>query len=195
MIARFKMNAPNQDFERRRVSIVSTLSEGVDSGYIELEVSTKIQAPQETRLDSRSFRLLRSMELHSRALIASDLRESSIQYLSLSTFPVRFSKSILELRLDHNKISDVDSSLFESLPNLKILDLSHNRLTRICNRLPLRLEKLILSHNRIRAVEAVAQLQHLLELDLGYNSIKTTLQLRALSLLGTYFSCVFLVRE
>ena len=184
-IGRFKMNVP-QDFERRRVAIVSSLSEGVQSGYVELEVSAHVEPKAEMRLDARSFRLLKSMDIKCRTLIASDLRESSIQHLSLSTFSMRVSNTLIELRLDRNKIVDVDANIFESMPNLRVLDLSYNRLTRVCDCLPLRLERLFLSHNRIRSVNSVGHLSNLLELDLSHNAIKTTLQLRSLSLLSTY---------
>lgn len=86
-----------------------------------------------------------------------------------------------ELHLAHNSISCIEG--VAQLRFLRVLDLSHNRLTSTKGLLTKSglsdssksleaLEKLVLSHNHIEAVDEVAYLPRLEHLDIAHNNMK-----------------------
>lgn len=57
---------------------------------------------------------------------------------------------LVDLNLSHNQISDLHMKIFESIPELQILDISHNRISSIEFIKPLRnLTTLIANNNKI----------------------------------------------
>lgn len=107
-----------------------------------------------------------------------------------------------ELHLAHNGISIIDG--VAQLRFLRVLDLSHNNLTSTQGLLDVApkngpsdnskgleaLERLVLSHNRIEAVDEVALLPRLEHLDLAHNNMKqlSSIGVRSTSL-TLYWHC------
>jgi Leucine rich repeat len=77
-----------------------------------------------------------------------------IIYLSrnkLENFPELFLDSLTELHIDNNEINNIPHNIIEKLPNLKLLDMSQNKLTEIPKALAtLKLKNLNLKENPLK---------------------------------------------
>ena len=111
-------------------------------------------------------------------------------YTSLSTYP-----SLTELNLAHNRLTgSLHVEVFAQLKALKVLDVSHNRLTSVSaavETLRNTLQSLDVSHNRLRRVKGIDACYNLSKLNISHNllasglaELETLRQLRVLDFRG-----------
>lgn len=117
-----------------------------------------LRANQITKIDDGAFMMLinlTELDLSDNNLTTDNLQPNAFQgRFSLKNYePLA---NLTRLSLAHNNLHSLHQDLFEHLPNLKVLDLSHNLFTRIDQ----------------RTVFAVTSLAKLEELNLGYCGLK-----------------------
>ncbi|XP_022734552.1 probable disease resistance protein At4g27220 [Durio zibethinus] len=108
-----------------------------------------------------------------------DLEKASLMYNSISTIPPNMKSPICQklttLLLSRNSLEEIPESFFGHFPNLKILDLSFNPLTKLPNSIS-HLENLnaLMLHDcyRLKNLPSLSKLQALKKLDLRRTSIK-----------------------
>lgn len=109
-------------------------------------------------------------------LFVLDLSRNNIKSLNHSLLPV---KSLVNCNISRNSLSEFSLNEIRGLENLKILDLSHNRIEKLSGRMENTIEpdlyvlELILNHNRIKSLDgAMMGMNRLRTLKLAYNQLK-----------------------
>ncbi|XP_075870368.1 leucine-rich repeats and immunoglobulin-like domains protein 1 [Nelusetta ayraudi] len=95
--------------------------------------------------------------------------------LGLTAPPAHLPVRTVSLNLGHNKLTTIDSHLFDNLPNLRELRLDHNELTSIpqFGEAASKIASLYLHHNKIRTIDGsqILELLSVETLDLSNNDI------------------------
>lgn len=125
--------------------------------------------------------LERLLLVHNRHLTTIDLDVPSLSYLDAShcsVSDVSFDRliNLKVVNLSHNRITKISDSAFTSNSKLEILDLSHNDIEHIDDYTFIRavqLVTLVLSWNKIDRTEWSMTLKSVLDLDISHNNIET----------------------
>lgn len=135
------------------------------------DIFTDLKILDISRSELQELEILQRVELE-----WLDASQNNIQNLSINSFAN--TPSLIYLYLSRNRISTLNSHLFDSLTDLQVLDLSHNNLKDVVdNSLFTKLSalKFLLLNNNNKLNEFRANLAHsedLIKLDLSNNQIK-----------------------
>ncbi|TKS73912.1 Leucine-rich repeat and IQ domain-containing protein 1 [Collichthys lucidus] len=136
-----------------------------------------------TRLQSLSLRCcgLKSLEglNHLSQLCYINVQENDISFINCENM-----MSLRVLRLSHNKLTSIHG--LTGVENLDILDLSHNFITRIAGLESVRrLQRLLVDHNQLISTKGLRDVYTLLHLNCSYNHLASVEGLESSALLNT----------
>lgn len=170
----------HNNFDQFKITKPQFLGQPQQNSLIDCMLMTADSLESHVEVKNEAFSTLKACPLDSnfRLLVHLNLSMNKISIVD-GGFECTNLKTLI---FADNLIKEITPSFLQKCPQLRILDMSLNQITRIQN-LPVSLTELILAQNRITGIEGLSQCTRLQRLNLSFNKITKIEGLTSLVLL------------